>query len=315
MWGLPSDSSLGAVLFYNADMLQQAGVPLPPTSWQDRTWTWDRVLDIARRTTRSWGEADAVYGFVPAVANPWFQIWPYLWGGDLWPREFYAQGIGQTSQLTSQPVAESLQHIQDLALRHRVMPAQGVAARPMNMGGAAMWVQTAQGGIAALKDVTFRWGLAPLPRQVTNKTVSYTNSMMANRASKNPEGAWQVLKYIASQEGQLDRIRITPAPPTRTDAFDPWLDFVQPRTVHRTRGELKEVATGYLSSYSDAWPHFIADATTILAQLTELQNNLLGGRGTAAALLADARTRVEAQMRSIYEKLKTSPLARDTLCT
>ena len=249
-------------------------MPLPPTSWQDRTWTWDRVLDIARRTTRSWGEADAVYGFVPAVANPWFQIWPYLWGGDLWPKEFYAQGIGQTSQLTSQPVAESLQHIQDLALRHRVMPAQGVAARPMNMGGAAMWVQTAQGGIAALKDVTFRWGLAPLPRQVTNKTVSYTNSMMANRASKNPEGAWQVFKYIASQEGQLDRIRITPgaAHPHRRLRPLAGLRAAQDRAPHQGRAErgghrLPEPATrtrGRTSSPTPPrfWPSSPSSRTT-----------------------------------------------------
>jgi hypothetical protein len=50
------------------------------------------------------------------------------------------------------------------------------------------------------------------------------------------------------------------------------------------------------------------------ALFTDLQASLLGGKGTAAALLADAKTQVETQMRSIYEKYKSSPLAQDTLC-
>ena len=75
--------------------------------------------------------------------------------------------------------------------------------------------------------------------------------------------------------------------------------------MHQTKAELKEVATGYLASYSDAWPHFIADATSLMPALfTELQANLLGGKGTAATLLADAKTQVENQMRTIYEKFR-----------
>jgi multiple sugar transport system substrate-binding protein len=314
-WELPIDSSLTTMVFYNATLLQQAGVAPPPTNWQDRSWTWDRVLDIARQTTRSWGEADAVYGLLGVAANPWFQIWPYLWGGDLWPKDFYAHGMGETSQLTTPPVVESLQHIQDLALKHRVLPAQGQPSRPFNQGGGAMWITQATAGATALKDATFAWGMAPLPRQTTNKTVAYTNGIMANKATGVPDAAWQVIKYLVSQEGQLDRIRVTPATPTRTDAFDPWLDFVQPKTVHKSKAEVKDVATGGLAAYSDAWPHFIADATSLMPALfTDLQASLLGGKGTAATLLADTKTQVENQMRSIYEKFKSSPLAQDTLC-
>ncbi|HEX2516063.1 MAG TPA: extracellular solute-binding protein, partial [Chloroflexota bacterium] len=47
-WSLPVLTTLGNMTFYNADLLEQAGVPAPPTSWQDRTWNWDRVLEIAR---------------------------------------------------------------------------------------------------------------------------------------------------------------------------------------------------------------------------------------------------------------------------
>lgn len=314
-YGLPVDSSGGSMLFYNASMFEQAGVPLPPTNWQDRSWTWDRFLDAARKTTRNWGEADAVYGLIGMQANPWFQILPYGWGGDPWPKELYAQGIAQTSQWTTPPVSESVQFFQDLALRHRVMPAQGAATRPFNMGGATMWATSPQVGADALKDASFRWGIAPVPHQATNKTVAFTNSIIANKSARAPEAAWQTIRYLTSQEGQVDRIRASPAPPTRTDAFDPWLDDVQPRTIHRTKAQLKEVATGYLPSYQDAWPHFVAEATNLLPILNALQTGLLSGAGSAATLLADTKTQMETHLRATYEKFKTSPLVRDTACT
>ena len=87
-----------------------------------------------------------------------------------------------------------------------------------------------------------------------------------------------------------------------------------PQTVHKSKAELKEVASGYLGGFSDPWAHFVADATTIQTHLVELQNNLMTNKGTAATLLADAKTKVEAQMRMIYDTYKNSPLAKDTLC-
>ena len=60
----------------------------------------------------------------------------------------------------------------------------------------------------------------------------------------------------------------------------------------------------------------IADATTLMPVLfAELQANLMSGRGTAASLLADTKTQVETQMRTIYDKFKSSPLVSDTLCS
>jgi len=226
-----------------------------------------RSTSLARRPSAG-GEADAIYGLFGIQANPGFQIFPYLWGGDLWPKDLYAQGIAQSSLWTTPPVPESIQFIQDLAHRHRVIPPQGAPTRPFNMGGSALWMTDARAGSNALKDVTFPWGLAPMPRQVTNKTVAFTNGMMTNKGAQVPEAAWQTIKYITGEEGQVDRIRPTSAPPTRTDAFDPWLDSVQPRTVHQSKALLKEVATGYLASYQDAWPHYVAEATNILPILS-----------------------------------------------
>jgi multiple sugar transport system substrate-binding protein len=314
-WELPIDASMGVMTYYNASLLQQAGVPQPPTSWQDKSWTWDAALDAARKTTKRWGEADAVYGLIGFSADPFFQIWPYMWGGDMWPQEFYAHGIAQSSLMTTTPVLESIQHIQDLALKYRVMPAQGATVTPFAMGGAAMWVAAVSSGVTMLKDATFTWGIAPLPRQVTNKTMAYTNGIMANKDTKAPEASWQIIKYISSQEGQLDKAKQTAAPPTRTDALDAWLDAIVPKTVFKSKAQLKEVVTGYLPSYKDAWGHYVAEYLHINGLMTDLQNKLLLGTVAANTLVADSKTQVETEMRTTYGKFQSSPLSRDTLCS
>ena len=168
--------------------------------------------------------------------------------------------------------------------------------------------------MTSLKDVSFPWGIAPLPRQVTNKTVGYTNGIMANKGTKAPEAAWQVIKYITSQEGQLDRTKATSAPPTRTDALDTWLDAILPKTVLKSKAQLKEVITGYLPNYRDAWGHYVAEYLNINTIMSDLQMKLLQGTVAAGSLLGDAKTQVEVQMRATYDKFKNSPLARDTGC-
>ena len=114
IYEMPIDNGLGFMLFYNSAMLQQNGLYMPPTSWQDKTWTWDVALDMMRKTTRDYGGTTAIYGLFSPIADPWFQIFPNVWGGDPWPKDLYAKGIAQTSNWTSPEVVQSIQFIQDL---------------------------------------------------------------------------------------------------------------------------------------------------------------------------------------------------------
>jgi hypothetical protein len=47
-----------ALIVYNVDHFEEAGVPLPPTSWTGENWTWDHFLDAAKKLTipgERWG--------------------------------------------------------------------------------------------------------------------------------------------------------------------------------------------------------------------------------------------------------------------
>jgi multiple sugar transport system substrate-binding protein len=312
---LPVDSGAGFMLFYNQAMLQQAGLPTPPTSWQVKSWTWDVALDMMRKTTKDYGEANAIYGLFSPIADPWFQIFPNMWGGDPWPKDFYAKGVAQASNWTSAEVVQSIQYIQDLALKHRVMPAQGMTPKAFAMGGTAFWLMGVRGGVGQLNAAQFPWGIAPMPRQVTNATASFNNGIMANKGTKVPEAAWQLIKYMTSQEANVERAKLVLAPPTRVDAFDPWLDAVLPKTIFKTKAQLKEVTTGYLSAVRNSWSGAAMDAAKLLGPVNDLRPNLMAGKGTAATLLVDVKNQIDAQLRSTYETYKSSQLANDALCS
>lgn len=312
-WMLPILTTLGNMTFYSVSLLEQAGVSRPPTSWQDRTWNWDRMLDIGRRTVRNWGQPDAVYGYLPFSQ---FHPWAYLWGGDPWAKEWYARGIGRESQWTSPPVVESAQFWQDLAMKFQIAPRRGAPMKPFREGGAAMWGTTGW-DTSQLRDLSlFKWSIAPLPWKVTNKALSFTDGVLITNLSKAQDAGWQLVKYLASQEGQLDWSRATLRPPTRTDAFEPWLDTTLglPGADFKNKEQLREVVTGYLRNHIDNWAHYVVDARRFQDIQTEAQNKLLSGEVAAGPLLADVKVQMEAQLRETHERWKDSRLARDTLC-
>src|SRR5262245_33805782 len=69
-YGLPPLATGGTLPFYNETLLQNAGIPAPTTDWDDRSWTFDAMLDAARKLTKHPGEPDAVYGLNYSVQGP-----------------------------------------------------------------------------------------------------------------------------------------------------------------------------------------------------------------------------------------------------
>lgn len=82
-------------------------------------------------------------------------------------------------------------------------PRKGAPTKAFRDGGAALWGTTGW-NTSQLKDVSLlRWSIAPLPWKATNRTVSFTDGVLIYKATSAPEAAWQLVKYLASREGQL----------------------------------------------------------------------------------------------------------------
>ena len=256
-WALPILSTYGTVFFYNMDLFDEAGLAYPPTDWQDKSWTWDRVIELGTALTKNYGTGDAVCGFNGGAQ---FHQWAYVWGGDCWTEEWYGQGIAEVGFVASPETIDGLTFKQDFIHKYQISPGPSDAAalnqlgNPFKTGRLAMeW--TGGWGYWNYADITaFRWGAAPTPWGASNKCVNWTDCVLAPKEEASPEKSWALIKYLTSQEGQTTYATVTATPPTRVDAIDPWLDYLAPLTGMESREALKEVALGYRDSYQDNWP-------------------------------------------------------------
>ncbi|HEV2126687.1 MAG TPA: extracellular solute-binding protein, partial [Chloroflexota bacterium] len=80
LYALPRDYGLQLV-WYNVDHFQRAGVKPPPANWQDTSWTFNTLLEAARKLTVRSGSNVSQWGLrVNRAWRPWAS-WVYSNGG------------------------------------------------------------------------------------------------------------------------------------------------------------------------------------------------------------------------------------------
>jgi multiple sugar transport system substrate-binding protein len=77
LWAIPYTASVDA-MYYNKTMLKEAGIPEPPTDWNDPGWTWDDLRAAAKTLTGPgkdgrprWGIE--LYNGIQGGWGPWVQ--------------------------------------------------------------------------------------------------------------------------------------------------------------------------------------------------------------------------------------------------
>ncbi|NOZ26810.1 MAG: extracellular solute-binding protein [Chloroflexi bacterium] len=315
-WALPILTTFGCPIFYNMDLFDEAGLEYPPTDWQDKSWNWDKVLELALKLTKNYGTAEAVYGI---NGGNQFHQWAYAWGGDCWTKEWYERGIAERAFVASQETVDGLTFRYKLIYEYKVMPtpsdAQAIAqlGNPFKTGRVAMSWEGGWGYWNYFDITAFRWAVAPSPWGVSNKCVNWTDPVLAAKESKHPDMAWNLIKYLTSQEGQSEYVKVTHTPPTRVDALDPWLDFLTP-LAGLDRDQLKQVALGYRENYQDNWAHYVINAREFQIIQRQEGDVMWGGEKTPAEHLPVVEEKMNKAAQKAYEEFKNTRLMTDTLC-
>lgn len=191
---LPADLDV-LVLYFNKDLFDQASTPYPAPGW-----TWNDFVALAQSVTQPLADGAMRYGFYPSDALPAYlpfvaQEMAALWGDDLLNP--------QALRLDSEPVIRAIQWYADLALVHRVMPTPAEARRqtvdPITLGRAPMWLgwMSERGGRLSAVEWKFRWGVAPLPRGSTDRTILIMAVYAIPTSSPRPEDAWRWIRFLA----------------------------------------------------------------------------------------------------------------------
>jgi multiple sugar transport system substrate-binding protein len=205
--GLPLDLNV-SVLLYNQELLSGSGAPVPTDAW-----TWDDLLNAAKRATRGDGDAKQFGINAPGAVFGWI---PILWGagGDLFAKDLKSSTIAQP------PGVETLQWLADLRFRHQVAPtvqeqsAAGGEAGLFNNGRIAYrFSDTA--GVANARDMAkFRWDAAFLPTGRAGRLSLLRGASVGMvQPAKQADAAWLVMQALTDKDAQtgLARVGFIPA--------------------------------------------------------------------------------------------------------
>ena len=213
-FGLPRDLNVIA-LFYNKAMFDAAGVAYP-----DDTWDWAKLVENARKLTKDtngdgkpeqWG----FYTETSDMENYWSSL---VWqnGGDIIATDKKSTLLG-----TDQAVG-GLQFLQDLIWKEKVMPEPPLFAEvgdAFEQGKAAM---EANGSwqVPTFLAAGIQLGIAPLPKGPSGRATSINpTGAVVYKGSKNPDAAWEFVKYLASPPAQTKLMELKASLPANKEVL------------------------------------------------------------------------------------------------
>jgi multiple sugar transport system substrate-binding protein len=223
LYAIPRDYG-NQQIYYNVDLFQKKGVPLPATDWTDTTWTFDKYLEAAKAMTEEANGQPVSFGVLMNIAwRPWASF-VYSNGGKVVNAN--PQGIATGFAIAEEPAVEALQFLQDLVYKHKVAPPpSGTSAWSTDLGPVEVF-NTGKVGmllgnpsqVQAFQKITaFKWDVAPLPVGKGGKrgTGGGGTAWSIAKGSKNVDAAWALLKYITTPQAQQDEVAAGATTPSR----------------------------------------------------------------------------------------------------
>jgi multiple sugar transport system substrate-binding protein len=238
LWGVPALTDGRIVLYYNKDLVSEAGVDPSNLAWNPTEPASDTFLKAAQKLTKdSTGKTADQPGFAAGKVTQY----GFNAANDL--QGIYYNFIGSNGGtfqaedgsfvFADQKGTQAIQYLVDLINKHHVAPA----ASDTNDNGDFSRDKFIQGkmglfesGTYNLKNIAdgarFDWGIAPIPSGPAGR-VSVVNSVVAaaNAKTANKDATVKVLEWLGSKEGASYVGQSGAALPAVTEAQDAYYDF------------------------------------------------------------------------------------------
>ena len=234
LWGVPQLTD-SIALFYNVDMLQQAGID-PTTLHWDPTGEDDTFLPAVQQlTVDADGVTAAEDGFDPDnIATYGFNAQNDLQAIYI---DFLASNGGQYQDgdqyaFDSPEGVAAFQYLVDLINTYHVSPsaaetnANGDLSRQLFVQGKMALFQSGQYSLPAMADAEFDWAIAPMVEGPEGRIgVVHGVAALGNAATEHPEATVEVLRWLGSTEGQVPLGATGAAFPAAVDAQGSFTDY------------------------------------------------------------------------------------------
>jgi multiple sugar transport system substrate-binding protein len=279
-------------LFYNKKLFREAGLDpdRPPR-------TWDEVRECNARLVRTDEQGRIVrMGFIPNYGN--------IMTAMLMAWELGAKFLSDDGKTVSLDNPEAVRGLDWTVQFYRDYPRQDVAAFMAGFGFADQHGFIAEKVAMMVLDNTFPdqiriyrpdldYGIALIPTFPGCPTASASGSwwMAIPRGAKNPEAAWQFIKYAAGKQAQLDEVLTMEGslfPANRLAATDPAFNNSTERAIFVTEMEYSHSPSIVPMAHDVFWREFFGAQERAVFGLQSAEEALKQGNQVLQGILDEA---------------------------
>ena len=189
------------VTYYNTAIFEEAGIE--PSAGD---WTWEDFLEVCTKVARVSGSADDRYAY-SFWGSGMFGMAAWYFNNDTSP----LTADWSASNLLDPKVADSLQFLADLILKHKVAPnPEGWDEGAQFLAGNLVMRTCGRWCISGLLESDFTtYDLQYQPHRAGPlKTVAGTDGWGVSTSSSSPQEAWEVVKLLSGTDASLDMVQL-----------------------------------------------------------------------------------------------------------
>ena len=257
-YGLPKYHGALA-LYYNKDLFDEYSVIYP-----DETWDYDDYLAAMKGLThdRDGDGTTDLWGSMVDISWDRIQLHINGWGGHI------VDPDDPTSCRLADPEAKAAMEwirarMWDDGVMATFLDVQNRGTRDAFIAGQVAMVED---GSWALKDIlsrsNFRVGVAPFPVGPERRaTLATTDGYGIYSGTKHPEAAWELVKFLISNDYGLAMAKANFLQPAKASLVDEWAGFIREEFPEKAKEvDIAAFADGHIKGYSvtaEVFPHMV----------------------------------------------------------
>ncbi|MCX7747273.1 MAG: sugar ABC transporter substrate-binding protein [Clostridia bacterium] len=308
-YGIPAHSYV-SVMIYNKDMFDKAKIPYPPSDYEDKSWTFDKMLEVAKKLSNgSNNVSDATFGIDWAWGEP--DMRPVYFGEKVFSDDAWTNGGHPTECYFDSPgVINAYQKLADMIWKDKVQPNEsirrGIAGQngeafisgKIGMAVAGAWL------LASAGECKFNVGVAAIPYggNPNVRNVLYVDPLFIFKGSKHPNEAFEWIKYLCSAEVQEKSLELSGGtPPANAKAAQKYYNSfkgIDPK-------DLENVVIGGTKYGVESYNHLITNYSQIWTIIDNETTPLLkSGKKTAAQVVPEMQKKLSELLEKTNSKYK-----------
>ncbi|MCC3374187.1 ABC transporter substrate-binding protein [Cohnella sp. REN36] len=289
-----------SLMLYNKDLFDKAGIPYPPSSYDDATWTWDKMLEDAKKLTVVSNDITKVqYGLSWAWSGGGREQDPQYFGHDVFPADTFTsnKGLAAENFFGNPDVTNDLQKLADLVLKDKVAPPAefSVGGSDAFLAGKIAMAVDGAWRLSGVNDAGFRMGVAAIPMGGNSKVrdVLWTDGYWIFKGSKHPEAAFEWIKFMAQKENQEQMIELSGGSPSASQlALDKYANFF--KGVDPT--EIKNVVNGGIQYGAEGYAHLMPGSGEMHTLIDNELNPVFNGSKKASQVTPELQQKLNTML-------------------